>query len=134
GSGRPEATNLDWDGDLLTGLLTLASPNRCTVRCRAPGRKRRAAAVAAVVAPARVPWLGLRERQPKAAGAARGLLGLVAVALAAAEVVAVVIVVVAQAEEPHQPHDEGSDVEDSKANHEDPPLQAHAFARLSQPS
>jgi len=78
-----------------------------------------------VIAAARVPWLGLRERQPQAAGTARGLLGLVPVALSATEVVPVVVVVVTQAEEPHQPHDKSPDVEDAEANHEDPPLQAH---------
>src|SRR5687767_1305444 len=83
-------------------FLPVTSSNRCTVGCRAAGRKRRATAVSAVIAPARVPRLGLRERQPQPAGAARGLFGLVAVALAATEVVAVVVVVVTQAEEPHQ--------------------------------
>ena len=112
----------------------MPGPNRCTVGFRAAGRKRRTTAVAAVIAPARMPGLGLRERQPQAAGAARGLLGLVPVALAAAEVVAVIVVVVTQAEEPHQPHDKGSDVEDSEANHEDPPLQAHFIASVSQAS
>ena len=103
----------------------MARTNGCAVRCRAPARERRGTAVAAVVAAARVPGLGLGQREPQAAGAARGLFWLVPVALAAAEVVPIVVVVVTQAEEPHQPHDKGSDVEDSEANHEDPPLQAH---------
>ena len=86
-----------------------------------------AANKAAVIAPARVPGLGFRQRQLQAARARR-LLGLAPVVLAAAEVVAVVIVVVAQPEEPHQPHDERSDVEDSETHYEDPPLQAHLAA------
>jgi hypothetical protein len=89
------------------------------VRCR-----RAALAIAPVVAHARVPGLRHGERKAQAAAAA-GLLGLRGVARAAPVVVAVVIVVVAQPEEPHEPHDKGSDVEDSEANHEDPPLQGH---------
>src|SRR5690349_17368145 len=83
-----------------------------------------ALAIAPMVAQARVPGLRHGEGEAQAAAAA-GLLGLRGVARAAAVVVPVVIVVVAQAEEPHKPHDEGSDVEDSEANHEDPPLQGH---------
>jgi hypothetical protein len=90
----------------------------------AAGGHRRRLAVAHVIAQAGVPRLGGRQREAQAAAAAR-LLGLRRVARTAAIVVAVVIVVVSQPEEPHQPHDKGSDVEDSEANHEDPPLQRH---------
>ena len=96
------------------------------------GGEGRTAAISAVVAPPGVPGLGLGQRQPQPARAARRLLGLVPVALSAPEVVPVVVVVVTQAEEPHQPHDKGPDVEDAEANHEDPPLQAHCNASVSQ--
>jgi hypothetical protein len=44
----------------------------------------------------------------------------------AAAVVMGVVVVIAQPEEPNQPHDQQADVENPKADHEDPPLGGHA--------
>src|SRR5829696_5820344 len=90
GAGEADAT-----GSAMRGA------DRRAMRRRTASRHWGAAAIASVVAPARVPGLRLRERQLQAAGAAR-LLRLAPVVLAATEVVPVVIVVVAQPEEPHE--------------------------------
>ena len=66
------------------------------------------------------------QRQPDAVAAGAVLARAWIGAFAPAAVVAVrVVPVVAQAEEPDQPHDQQSDVEDPKADHEDPPLRGH---------
>ena len=67
------------------------------------------------------------EGQAHAAAVARPALvgALSRAAPAAAALLGRVLAVVAQAEEPNEPEDEQTKVEDSEADHEDPPLQAH---------
>ena len=55
-----------------------------------------------------------------------GQVWLGAALTAASILVGRLVAVVAQPEEPHQPDDEQAHVQQAEANHEDPPLRAHA--------
>ncbi len=73
-----------------------------------------------------VPVAPAAQGKAHAATVSRGVLvGAPTRAAAATFVLGGVLAVIAQAKEPHEPEHEQPQVEDSKADHEDPPLQAH---------